>query len=183
MKMTFESNSKAVIKGMEDLRKRAVKTDDLMKKIAGDMKTKVDFRFRQAKGPDGTPWEPLKESTISNRKGGSSKPLNDSGDLKLSIHSKYTSTEAIVGSDRPYAAYQNFPAKKGENGTEKVTETVKEHTRKTKSGRKVSVRSHSRERSFPVPWGDKPGRPFIGFSKNQIATYKKWINQHLKGGG
>lgn len=147
------------------------------------MQTKVDMRFRQTKGPDGTPWEPLKESTISKRKGRSNKPLNDSGDLKLSIHGKSDANSAVVGSDRPYAAYQQFPTNKGENGKETVTETVKKHSRRTRNGKKTTVKSHSRKRSFPNPWGDKPGRPFIGFSSRQKTKYRKWINDFIQKGG
>ncbi|WP_321328456.1 phage virion morphogenesis protein [uncultured Ilyobacter sp.] len=178
-KVTFEQ-FKAIL---DEKTARAKEMSSVMKKIKGDMQTKVDMRFRQAKGPDGTPWEPLKESTISKRKRRSSKPLNDSGDLKLSINGKYGSNYAVIGSDRPYAAYQQFPAKKGENGKETVTETVKKHRRRTRSGKKTTVKSHNRTRSFLNPWGDKPGRPFMGFSNNQKAKYRRWINNHIQKGG
>lgn len=104
-KVTFEQ-FKAIL---DEKTARAKDLKPVMKKISGDMQTKVDFRFRQTKGPDGTAWIPLKESTISKRKGRSSKPLSDSSALKLSIHEKHDSSSAVVGSDRPYAAYQQFP--------------------------------------------------------------------------
>ena len=177
-KVTFEE-FKAII---DEKTKRANNLVPILRKITEDMQTKVDMRFRQAKDPDGNPWEPLKESTISNRRKGSSKPLNDSGDLKQSIHGKTTSTSAIVGSNRPYSAYQQFPVLKGENGTKIVTETVRKHSRRTRSGKKTTVKAHTRKRTFPNPWGFKPGRPFIGFSSNQKNKYRRWVNNYIQKG-
>jgi phage virion morphogenesis protein len=168
------------------LERKTERSQDLkpvMKKIAGDMQTKVDMRFRNTTGPDGNKWDPLTEATISRRKGRSSKPLNDSGDLKQSIHNKYDSTYAVVGTNSPYAAFQQSPATKGENGKETVTETVKKHTRRTRSGKKSTVRSHSRTRTFDNPWGNKPGRPFLGFSESQKTKYKRWIIEYVQKGG
>jgi phage virion morphogenesis protein len=178
-KVTFEQ-FKAIL---DEKTARAKDLKPVMKKISGDMQTKVDMRFRSTVDPDGNKWEPLSEATISRRKGRSSKPLNDSGDLKQSIHNKYDSTYAVVGSNRPYAAFQQFPAAKGENGKETVTETVKKHSRRTRSGKKTIVKSHKRTRSFDNPWGDKPGRPFLGFSENQKTKYKRWISNFIQKGG
>jgi phage virion morphogenesis protein len=177
-KVTFEQ-FKAIL---DEKTARAKNLTNVMQKIQGDMQTKVDMRFRQTKGPDGTPWEPLKESTISKRKGRSSKPLNDSGDLKLSIHGKNDSSSAVVGSDRPYAAYQQFPAKKGENGKTRLKVDVKSHKRRTRKGT-TTVKSHTRDTTVLSPFGDKPGRPFIGFSSSQKAKYRKWINDSIQKGG
>ena len=178
-KVTFEQ-FKTIL---EEKTARSSDLKPIMKKIAADMKTKVDMRFRNTVDPEGNKWASLSEATISRRKGGSSKPLNDSGDLKQSINGKYDSSYAVVGSDRPYAAFQQYPASKGENGKETVTETVKKHTRRTRDGKKTTVRSHKRTRSFQNPWGDKPGRPFLGFSANQKTKYRRWINNYIKKGG
>ena len=43
------NNSAIVIKGLEKLAKNSIDTRPLMLEIAEDMKTKVDFRFRQTK--------------------------------------------------------------------------------------------------------------------------------------
>ena len=168
---------------LEEKTARAKNLEPIMKKVTADMKTKVDMRFRNTVDPDGNKWAALSEATISRRKGRSSKPLNDSGDLKQSINGKYSSDYAVVGTNTPYAAFQQFPATKGENGKETVTETVRKHTRRTRSGKKTTVRSHSRTRSFLNPWGDKPGRPFLGFSTNQKAKYRRWITNYIQKGG
>lgn len=175
------NNSAIVIKGLEKLAKNSIDTRPLMLNIAEDMKTKVDFRFRQTKNPNGEAWESLSPVTIARRRGGSSKPLNDTGELRASITSKATSTTAVVGTNKEYAAYQNFAVKKGELGTTEVTETVKEHTRKRR-GRTERVRQHTRRREVSSPWGDKPAREFIGFSNNQIKSYTTMIRKYLKTG-
>lgn len=175
------NNGKVVLKGLEKLNINSEKTLPLMRYIAGDMKTKVDFRFRQTKNPNGEPWDPLSPVTISRRRGGSSKPLNDTGELKASITSKATRTTAIVGTNKEYAAYQNFAVKKGELGTTEVTETVREHTRRRR-GRTERVRQHTRKREVSSPWGDKPAREFIGFSNNQKIAYAAIIRKYLRTG-
>lgn len=175
------NNSAIVIKGLEKLAKNSIDTRSLMLEIAEDMKTKVDFRFRQTKNPNGEAWALLSPVTVAMRRGGSGKPLNDTGELKASITSKATRTAAIVGTNKEYAAYQNFAVKKGELGTTEVTETVREHTRRRR-GRTERVRQHTRTRNVSSPWGDKPAREFIGFSRNQVLNYRKMINNYLKGG-
>lgn len=179
--MKVINNSAIVIKGLEKLRKNSVDTKKIMIEIAEDMKTKVDFRFKQSKDPNGNPWEPLSETTISHRRKRSSKPLSDTGELRASITSRATKTVAIVGTNKKYAATQNFGANKGEFGTTQIKETVREHTRRRR-GRTETVRTHTRNRNVNSPWGDIPARQFIGFSSNQIAKYKTLIRKYLKTG-
>lgn len=176
-----KDNSKIVIKGIKDLEKRAINTGPLLLKIAEDMKTIVDMRFKQSKDVNNEPFSPLQESTVSRRRKKSDKPLVDTGALRNSINSKSTNTMAIVGTNKIYARYQNFEAKKGSLGSEEVTQNVREFTR-TKRGKREKVRSHQRRRTIDIPWGDKPGRQFIGFSKSQINKYRREINKFLKGG-
>lgn len=171
-------NSKLFLSGMEKLKINAQNTIPLMRRIAEDMKTKVDFRFKQSKDPNGNSWEPLSEATISQRRKNSSKPLIDSGELRASINAKVTPTMAIVGSNKEYAAYQNFEAKKGEFGTVNVTENVREFTR-TRRGRRENVRAFRRTRRMDIPWGYKSARQFIGFSDNQRRIYASWVRKYL----
>lgn len=71
--------------------------------------------------------------------------LSDSGQLRFSIQKKVTSNKAEVGTNKEYAAVHNF----GFDGTV----TVKEHKRKTRSGKMATVRSHSRHmRVFARPY-------------------------------
>lgn len=175
------NNGKVVLKGLEKLSINSEKTLPLMRYIAGDMQTKVDFRFRLSKNPNGETWAPLSLVTISRRRKGSNKPLVDTGELRASITSRVTPTIAVVGTNKEYAAYQNFAVKKGELGTTEVTETVREHTRRRRS-RTERVRQHTRKREVSSPWGDKPAREFIRFSNNQKIAYAAIIRKYLKTG-
>lgn len=175
------NNRKVVLKGMERLNINAEKTLPLMRYIAGDMKTKVDFRFRLSKDPNGKTWKSLSETTISHRRKRSSKPLSDTGELRASITNKATKTLATVGTNKKYATTQNFGANKGEFGTTQIKETVREHTRRRR-GRTETVRTHTRNRNINSPWGDIPAREFIGFSWNQKKTYTAVIRKYLRTG-
>lgn len=176
----IKDNSKIFIKGLDKKIVKTTNTQPLMLKIAEDMKTKVDMRFRLSKDPNGNSWESLSESTISNRRKNSSKPLVDTGALRASINSKATKDTAIVGTNKEYAAMQNFGAEKEEFGTKLVDETVREHTRR-RLGRTETVRQHRRTRRVASPWGNVPARRFIGFSSNQKRIYASMIKKFLKG--
>ena len=152
MKVTTKE-MKAILKGKE-LRGKDLKP--ITRKIANDMTTKIDLRFRDTKGPDGEKWAELSEVTKEKRrrgaKRGEPKPLNDTGNLKQSINAKFNNTYAVAGTNLKYARYQQEFVKKGAS--------------RSKSGR-------------PIPWGDKPARPFIGFSKKQIEKYTDWVNKYI----
>lgn len=182
MSIKVTNNSKLVLKGLEELKKKAVNTQSLMLQIAEDMKTKTDMRFRHSKDPNCVMWEPLKESTVSRRRKGSSKPLVDTGELRGSISSKATKDAAIVGTNKEYAAMQNFGAKRGELGITPVEETVRAHKRRRrKTNEMADVRQHRRTRRVASPWDDVPARRFIGFSNNQRRDYATLIKKYLKG--
>lgn len=171
-------NSKIVLKGLKNLKISKEQTKKLMMAISEDMKTKVDFRFKQSKDPNGKPWEPLSETTISRRRKRSSKQLVDSGQLRTSISAKATSDTAIVGTNKEYATTQNFGANKGEFGTTQIRETVREHTRRRR-GKTENVRAHTRRRAVSSPWGNIPSRKYLGFSNNQKTKYATYIRGYL----
>ena len=127
----------------------------LMGEIAADMEKQVQLRFRNTKGTDDKKWKPLSKVTISRRRKGSSKPLNDTGKTKGSFASKYTKKYAVVGSNYKIVPTHQFGAKKGQY--KKI---------RTKNGKTRNV-----------PWGDIPARPMIGFSNRQAKSYLKKISE------
>jgi phage gpG-like protein len=105
--------------------------------------------------------------------------LVESGQLVSSISKKVGKDVVEVGTNKEYAAMQNFGAKKGQFGI--VDVLVKAHSRKIKQrGRlmgktgklgkernlslDLSVRGHFRK--TPVPWGNVPARPFMNFQSS-----------------
>ena len=116
-----------VVSKLKNIEKRvnAVKnmhdTRFLTGKISKDMKSKVDMRFRNESDPDGKAWQGLSSRSIVSRynsglkkkKGkkavkGRSRILQNTGNLKRSIHARNTKTEAIVGTNSKYATTHNF---------------------------------------------------------------------------
>lgn len=187
-KVTFGEMDKIIAKKIKNI--EGIDRD--MQYIARDMQNKIDMRFKQTKDPNGKPWPELSDATKARRRGRSSKPLNDRGGLKNSVSSSFGKTStggyAIAGANAVYARYQNNPVEKGELGTKRSV-NVKPHKRnsyrrtsgsgETTTVKRHNVRGHSR-RGTPTPWGDKPGRSFIGFSKNQITEYNRLLKNRIK---
>lgn len=146
---------------ISNLRRQITDSAPTMKKIATHMKTTTDLRFRETKDEEGNRWKPLKYTTIKGRikkasssggiSDGLSKPLNDTGILKNSIHFKYGSKFAVVGTNVKYAKIHQFGAKKGTIGTD--------------------------SKGRPIPWGDIPARKYLGFSRTQKIKYSKMITK------
>lgn len=141
------------------LRRQITDSAPTMRKIATHMKTTTDLRFRETKDEEENRWKPLKYTTIRGRikkassdggiSDGLAKPLNDTGRLKNSIHLKYGSKFAAVGTNTIYAKTHQFGARKGSFGTD--------------------------SRGRPIPWGDIPARKYLGFSRTQKRKYAKMV--------
>jgi len=102
----------------------------------------IDDAFRQSRGPDGTPWQPLAQSTIDRRRRGSSKPLVDTGVLRNSVAVVAGANDITISTNVPYAGPQQFGA--------------------TKSG---ALKRKSGTRPAGTPWTTKiPARPFLPFA-------------------
>jgi phage gpG-like protein len=76
----------------------------VMRVAAADTMTVIDDAFAQSRSPDGTPWEPLAESTVARRRLGSSTPLVDTGRLRASMFARATPTGLAFGTNVEYAA-------------------------------------------------------------------------------
>lgn len=70
-------------------------------------------RFEEGKGPDGTRWADNRPVTLARKKG--AKPLvGETGLLATEIHYEAGPTRVMVGSNKEYAAMQQFGGKKSE---------------------------------------------------------------------
>lgn len=63
----------------------------------------IDAGFRR--GGQESPWPPLAPGTVAGRRGGSSKPLQDTGRLKQSFDYRISGNSVIVGSNLQIAEY------------------------------------------------------------------------------
>lgn len=82
----------------------------LMLAIGGILENSTRARFASKTAPDGTSWQPLKPSTIKQKKGRGG-ILVDRGDLMKSITHHATSHSVAVGTDRHYGEYQQMGTK------------------------------------------------------------------------
>ena len=127
------------------------------------LESSTDARFETETAPDGTPWRPLKESTINNKlvaKNGKTNArggiLSDRGDLRKSITYFATSQSVAIGTDRHYGVYHQF-------GTDPYT---------------IEPRA-AEALSFLHP--GLPARPFLGVSAADEVTITEFIRQYVAG--
>ena len=106
------------------LKKLISKTENLrplMKNIAGIMLDSVEENFEKEGRPK--KWQELSEVTIKQRKKKGYYPctiLTMRGELAASITSKYDDNSAIVGTNKAYAAIQQFGGNAGKNKIVKI---------------------------------------------------------------
>ncbi|MEI8389567.1 MAG: phage virion morphogenesis protein [bacterium] len=106
------------------LKKLIAKTENLrplMKNIAGIMMDSVEENFEKEGRPE--KWQELSEVTIKQRKKKGYYPctiLTMRGELAVSITSKYDDNSAIVGTNKAYAAIQQFGGNAGKNKKVKI---------------------------------------------------------------
>ena len=149
----------------EMFREIAARLGDLTEPMAaiGDMLVKSTIqRFDEGISPEGVPWAAKSLATIDAYRQRSesrntkmdNRPLHGpSGSLSSTIYAQTGPTAARVGSPMVYAATMQFGALKGEFGTA--------------------------SNNTPIPWGNIPARPFLGFSEDDrtaiLETLTEWL--------
>ena len=113
-----------------------------------------DRRFDQQVSPDGTPWSPLSDVTLSRKKRNKDKVLTADGGLRESLHPDVTADTLTFGTNKLYAAVHQFGALQGAFGNNR--------------------------RGSPIPWGTIPARPFLGFSAADKEEVQRILSRHLK---
>ena len=143
----------------------------VMKIIGEYLVRSTDARFsRQGPAPDGTPWAPLKKSTLARKR--SAKILTESGALRGDIHYMLIGTNGVsVGTtDRvPYAAIHQL-------GGRTPARTIRPVNKKALSwpGAAHPVNSVNH------PGSVIPARPFLGVSAQDSDTIVGYINRYLE---
>ncbi len=93
---------------------------DILTEAGAAILASVNLSFRNSESPHGDKWPVLSETTIRQRRKGSSKPLIDTGVLMNSyqVSDVYSTTSGAaidVGSNMEYAAIHNFGGMAGRN--------------------------------------------------------------------
>lgn len=153
---TIEVRDSGVHAALASLIERVENPRPVLQQIGEGIMERAKQRFTTSTGPDGQRWAANSRATIEAfiaKRGGigkrgkitkkgiglatSKKPLiGESHDLSRQFHLQVNDGSVSVANTMIYAAVQQFGAKRGEFG----------------SGKK---------RSFPIPWGDIPARPFL----------------------
>lgn len=145
-------------------RERLDQLVDRMENVAGFYKGVGEYmtdeaiprNFASETAPDGKPWASLRPVTIARREKAGRTPitiLRASGGMAAGINSRVTDEGLLVGSPAPQAAVMQFGAGRGSLG--------------------------ATSRGSPIPWGDIPARPFLGFSaedeREVIRIAEDWL--------
>jgi len=147
-----------------------------MRVVGETVRTSVIRNFEVGGRPR---WKPLSPVTLARRKGGKVLMIRGlAGGLAGSIHARAYRDRAVVGTNKVYAAVHQFGAKKGSFG--QITFTVREHLRRTRSGKKVKVREH--KRTARLPWGDIPARPFLMVQEEDWEEIREALADYITGG-
>jgi phage gpG-like protein len=97
-------------------------------------------------------------------KGRNGMTLSDTGQLRASITKRVANDNAEIGTNKEYAAVHNFGIDASVN--------VKEHQRKTKSGKSATVRAHTRHMRFPA-------RPFMVVQDSDTEEMLDVLDKHI----
>lgn len=145
--------------GLQLISERLTDMTPLMQDIGEVLLYGAEERFKAGVDPDGQPWAAKSPVTIENyrRRGDtvSFRPLIGPTKVLSSTISVRTGADFVdIGSNAVQAAVMQFGAAKGAFGA-------------NKAGR-------------PIPWGDIPARPFLGFSASDRAGVMDAIEEWLE---
>jgi phage virion morphogenesis protein len=115
-------------------------------------------RFRTGTAPDGTKWAPKSKTTLARHPRGGRKPLiGESKVLSTTIAYQVSDKSVEWGSNRVYAAVQQFGAEAGS----------------------LWRGEDSRGRKGKAPWGKIPARPYLGLSAKDERNIMEIVRDYL----
>jgi phage virion morphogenesis protein len=140
-----------------------------MKQIAGIMHDAVEENFEQEGRPK---WDPLKKSTQEQRKKEAKWPgkilQKSAGGLAASISRSFNSYQAVVGSNKKYAAIHQFGGKTGPHIIRP----------KRKQALFWPGAKHP-ARSVNHPGSDIPARPFLKLTDGDMSEIKSALMDYI----
>ena len=154
--INIEYDDRAVAAALRRLVHAGADLTPAMRSIAAALEDSVAEAFASQSSPAGVPWADLSDTTkaIRTRRGKwPGEILQVTGNLADGIESRHDADEAVVGTNIVYAATHQFGAARGAFGTS--------------------------SRGNPIPWGDIPGRPFLGLDDDAEATILAILRRHL----
>jgi phage virion morphogenesis protein len=136
--ITIEIDDAELRREIADMLRRIRDPGDALAEIGEVLQASTQRRFGTQTAPDGERWAANTEATKARKR--NPHVLTEDGILGDTIRWQLADggRAVEVGSDREYAAVQQFGQTKGASGTNR--------------------------RGGPIPWGDIPPRPFVGVS-------------------
>jgi phage virion morphogenesis protein len=166
-------HDESVNKALNDLAGKVKDPSPVMKIIGEYMLRSTENRFdTQGPSPDGSPWAPLKASTLKRKK--HSKILTESGHLRGSIRYQLQGPSALaIGTKRVYAAIHQL------GGT--ITQAARSElfVRNRQSGKFSKGTTMGRGFTFKERKINIPARPFLGVSAQDSTKIVGIINNYL----
>lgn len=147
-----EVNDAEVRAALERLHQFAASPAAAMKDAGEYMQRAVDDRFANQEGPSGKAWAPNSPVTLLRKK--NPRILHESTNLRGSIHYRASDDEMRQGTNLDYAAAQHFGMEQGYAG--------------------------QTARGAPIPWGEIPARPYLGFSDDDNAEILRIMEDHIR---
>ncbi len=170
--ITVKFADKQVLSTFQRIEERGLHLSPLFKNIGEYLVNSSQDHFRTSTAPDGSKWAPNAQSTYlailgkshSGKSGKlnvrgvnrilSKRPLILTGDLMNDIHYQLVADGLEVGTNKIYAATQQFGAKKGEFGI-------------------MPKKNHE------IPFGNIPAREFLGISNQDEGAILFMAIEHL----
>jgi phage virion morphogenesis protein len=153
--VTYKFDASEVIEGLRKLLERGSSLAPALRSFGETLLSSHRERFSQQVSPDGKAWAPLSSAYRAEKRRNADKILTLDGYLRGTLRYQADDTSLQFGTDRIYAAVQQFGAKRGELGTTR--------------------------RGAPIPWGDIPARPFIGLSDADSEAGMRILRDYLAG--
>jgi len=145
----------ALVRQLGDLIGALTNPEPALRSIGEELQRTTQERFDpgQKRAPDGTPWARNSPVTIARK--GRDNPLYQRGNLQGSIRYQLMGQNGLaVGTNRIYAAVQQFGQPKGASGRNR--------------------------RGAPIPWGNIPARPFLGLSDQDADDAVRILRDYLE---
>lgn len=111
MKIDIRYDDAEVRRGLNRLLRAARDLSPAMREIAGHLVDSAEENLRRQAAPDGTPWKPLADRTLADRRRqnfGVRPILERSGDLFGTIQADHDKRSAAAGTNLVYAALHQF---------------------------------------------------------------------------
>jgi phage virion morphogenesis protein len=151
--ITVQIDGNDVLAAMERLMRMGRDPEPALQEAGEYLIESTKRRFSTKQAPDGSPW-PANAASVIEAKGRDDALIGESKRLSNEIHYRARGNVLEWGSSLEYAATQHYGAERGDFG--------------------------QTENGVPIPWGDIPGREFLGLSRDDSVEVLNIMEEHAR---